>query len=146
MWVCESISPGRTVACERSITFAPAGTCIEDALPTLAIRCPRTTITWSRFGWFASGSMSVPARITVTTPGLADVELDCADNCRVNKAISATNHSFIGSHLSWFCIASVRIGYLTDFFASKVQDVTTRQVRKQGSEAVGIFPLLMGSS
>ncbi len=25
MWVCESISPGITVAAERSITWAPAG-------------------------------------------------------------------------------------------------------------------------
>ena len=44
--MCASISPGSTVARERSITVAPAGAATR--APTLSIRLPRMTITWSR--------------------------------------------------------------------------------------------------
>src|ERR1700730_3366694 len=66
MWVWASISPGRTVARERSITAAPSGIFADAESPTLSIRFPRTTITWLRRGAEDFPSMSVPARITVT--------------------------------------------------------------------------------
>src|ERR1700682_2511103 len=66
MWVWASISPGSTVARERSITVAPSGIFADAESPTLSIRFPRTTITWLRRGAEDFPSMSVPARITVT--------------------------------------------------------------------------------
>ena len=67
MWA--SIIPGRTVAPERSVTVAPAGTEAADHGPTLSIRLPRTTMAWSRRTDAEVPSMSVPARMTVTGAG-----------------------------------------------------------------------------
>src|SRR5260370_10229794 len=68
MCVCESISPGRTVAPERSMVFAPEG--IFAAAPSRcdAMRLPRPTMTWFFFGSPDLPSIRVPARITVTEP------------------------------------------------------------------------------
>src|SRR6185503_1263638 len=60
------MSPGRTVACDRSMVFAPSGAVKAPAGPTLSIRWPLTTMTWSFCGVSDRPSMSVPARITVT--------------------------------------------------------------------------------
>ena len=67
MWA--SIIPGRTVAVDRSVTAAPAGTAAGDQGPTLSIRFPRTTMAWSRRTVADVPSMSAPARITVTGAG-----------------------------------------------------------------------------
>src|SRR5260370_8977836 len=68
MCVCESISPGRTVAPERSMVFAPEGIFAEAASRTDSMRLPRTTMTWFFFGSPDLPSIRVPARITVTEP------------------------------------------------------------------------------
>src|SRR5882757_10741574 len=64
MWVCESISPGSTVAEERSITVAPVGICAEASV-NFSMRFPRTKINWFFRGDAFEPSISVPARITV---------------------------------------------------------------------------------
>ncbi len=62
MW--ESISPGSTVAFERSMTLASAG--IDAAASvTFSMRSPRTNTSWFFLGALLVPSISVPARITV---------------------------------------------------------------------------------
>src|SRR5258708_6323999 len=65
MCVCESISPGSTVAEERSTTAAPAGICAEPSA-TFSIRWPRTKINWFFRGAPPVPSINAPARMTVT--------------------------------------------------------------------------------
>src|SRR5882762_10023420 len=71
MCVCESISPGSTVAFERSITLASAGIVAELSV-TFSMRPPRTKISWFFLGLSLVPSIKVPARITAT------VAEDCA--------------------------------------------------------------------
>ena len=66
MWVCASISPGSTVAPDRSITRAPSGTRADPPVSTLSMRFPRTTMTTPRLGALDFPSISVPARIATT--------------------------------------------------------------------------------
>ena len=55
------MNPGSTVAPDRSITVAPAGTCTF--VPTAVMRSPCTRITAFFTGAAPLPSMSVPARI-----------------------------------------------------------------------------------
>src|SRR6516165_3038856 len=71
--VCDSIIPGSTVALDKSMTFAPAGALTVPSSPTASIFVPRTTMTWLCFGVSVRGSISVPARMTVTCDGFAGV-------------------------------------------------------------------------
>src|SRR6266540_4343969 len=66
MWVWQSMSPGSTVARDRSMTVAPGGIGALPGSETLSIRLPRMTITWPRRGALDLPSISVPARMTVT--------------------------------------------------------------------------------
>ena len=52
------------------MTVAPAGIFAAAASPTLSMRLPRMTMTWSRRGVADFPSISVPARITVTASAL----------------------------------------------------------------------------
>src|SRR5579883_2111324 len=69
MCVWQSIRPGSTVACDRSMTLVPAGifSALEPA--TRTIRPARTTMTWSASILPARTSSSLPAR---TYSGAAD--------------------------------------------------------------------------
>jgi hypothetical protein len=60
-WVCASMSPGSTVAPERSMTRAPSGIFRAPASPTLSTRLPRTTIIW--FGFGAEDTPSIKLRL-----------------------------------------------------------------------------------
>src|SRR5580692_940693 len=60
------MSPGRSVAFDKSMTVAPEGIFALAESVTLSIRSPRTIITcWLR-GAFDLPSIRIPARITVT--------------------------------------------------------------------------------
>src|SRR5690242_2325544 len=71
------MSPGSTVAWERSMTVAPSGVFAPAASATFSIRFPRITITWFLRGESDLPSISVPARITTMDVGGAAAL--CAD-------------------------------------------------------------------
>src|SRR5258708_34023828 len=75
MCVCESISPGSTVAADKSITAAPAGICAGPPA-TFSIRLPRTKISWFFRGELFEPSIKEPARITgnCSAEGAGDCE------------------------------------------------------------------------
>ena len=63
--MCESISPGSTVAFERSMTFASAGIAVAPSV-TFSIRSPLTKMSWFVFVVALTPSIRFPARITVS--------------------------------------------------------------------------------
>src|SRR5581483_3515583 len=84
MWVWQSIMPGSTVARDKSITLAPAGT----LPPMLSILLSRMTITWLWRTAFDVPPMSVPARITVAAVGWVAFGVAC---CAAAEAIRQAN-------------------------------------------------------
>src|SRR5437879_2971492 len=86
MCVCESISPGSTVALERSITLASLGIAAELSM-TSSIRPPRTTISWSFLDVLLLPSIKVPARITINVPGACGSAWPCAILAHSNASV-----------------------------------------------------------
>src|SRR5258708_2567870 len=89
IWLCASISPGRTVTFDRSITGTPAGA--TPFAPTLAMRSPSTTITTFAAYWPVRTSSSRPALMATRAGGFGGA-VCCAEMWAPHAAMNTKDN------------------------------------------------------